>query len=629
MPIADPQYWGVLQGYWDVSGNWRDSPAETVDAILEQMGASNDGRTSDGTVMTVRVDRPPAEVPAGRLRLEDGGELTVEGLLPPDLPPGYHTLEPLDGPEVSLVASPGRCPLPRSRQWGFAAQLYGLRSARSWGMGDLADLRELSEWSARLGSGLVVINPLHATAPVPQQETSPYSPGSRCFSNPLYLAVERVPGAAGVADVERLGSLGRRMNADPLVDRDRVWELKSQALEAIFSSSNPDNAAFERYRRERGAALEGFAAFSALAEVHGRCWPAWPQELRHPDGGGVREFMQSREGARRVLYHQWVQWLIDEQLRDAARFGPESVGIVQDLAVGIDRDGADGWMWQDVFALGMDIGAPPDEFNGRGQNWGLPPLGPWRLRASGYRPWIESLRGVLRHAGGVRIDHVMGLFRLFWIPSGSEPSHGAYVRYPHEEMLDILALEAQRAGAVVVGEDLGTVEDEVRRELHERDVLSYRLWWFEPERTPTWPEKALAAVTTHDLPTIAGVLDGSDLEAQRQAGMHPSDEASMRLRRRLLDWTGSHDGGDTAEIICRAYEDLGRAPCALLVANLEDALAVSERPNMPGTVDEWPNWRQALPVPLERIEEMQLPAAVASRLAGGVHADGGSAAGDP
>lgn len=617
MSIADPARWGVSHGYWDVSGNWRDAPPETVDAILAQMGAGDRAEPSPGGVMSVRLDRPHGDLPRGRLALEDGGEIFIDGAFPADLPAGYHTLEREDGSVTRFVASPGRCPLPASRQWGFAAQLYGVRSQSSWGMGDFADLASLAEWSSGLGAGLLVVNPLHATAPTPQQVASPYSSGSRCFLNPIYLAVERVPGAERVADVERLVRSGRELNGDALVDRDRVWSVKSEALEAIFSSwheRGADDPEFKAYLEERGPALAGFATYSALTELHGAGWQDWPPEIRHPGAPGVREFASSREGGRRVLFHSWLQWLADGQFADARRFGPGSTGIVQDLAVGINRDGADGWVWQDVFALDMDVGAPPDEFNTRGQNWALPPLDPWRLRSCAYQPWIESLRGVLRHAGGVRVDHVMGMFRLFWIPAGAEPSQGAYVRYPSSEMLDILALEAHRAGAVVVGEDLGTVEDEVRAELYERQVLSYRVWWFEPNRTTSWPERALAAVTTHDLPTVAGVLDGSDLAAQEACGMEPSEEAAEKLRHRLLDWTGSDGADDPNAVIRRAYEDLGRAPCLLLAVSLEDALAVRERPNMPGTTDEWPNWKQTMPVPLERMEELDLPRSIASSL---------------
>jgi 4-alpha-glucanotransferase len=268
-------------------------------------------------------------------------------------------------------------------------------------------------------------------------------------------------------------------------------------------------------------------------------------------------------------------------------------------------------MFQDVFAQGMEIGAPPDEFNTKGQNWALLPFDPWRLRGCGYRPWIESLRASLRNSGGIRIDHVMGLFRLFWIPSGTEPPEGAYVRYPHHDLLNILALEAYRAGATVVGEDLGTVEDSARADLSERNVLSYRVWWFEREPPASWPRNALGTVTTHDLPTIAGVLDNSDLDAQRRLGLHPNEEASMQLRQHLLHRTASTEESDTASVIERAYQDLSRAPCVLLAAGLEDALAVSERPNMPGTLSEWPNWRIALPFFLDEIETQSLPAAIA------------------
>jgi 4-alpha-glucanotransferase len=289
-------------------------------------------------------------------------------------------------------------------------------------------------------------------------------------------------------------------------------------------------------------------------------------------------------------------------------------GAVLDLAVGVDPGGADTWVWQDVFAPGMTVGAPPDEFNTRGQGWGLAPYDPWRLRSVGYAPLIDALNSAMRHGRGVRIDHVMGLFRQYWIPDGAGPEDGAYVRYPHHDLLNILSLEAYRAGAFVVGEDLGTVEDEVRRDLAERKVLSYRVWWFEPQRPAGWPRNALGSVSTHDLPTLAGVLSDSDLQAQRSIGLEPNEESSAALRQRLLEWTGSDEGMPVDEIIERAYADLGTAPCLLLAASLDDALAVEERPNMPGTIDEWPNWRLALPRPLEDLEGMDLPRAIAARL---------------
>ncbi len=350
-------------------------------------------------------------------------------------------------------------------------------------------------------------------------------------------------------------------------------------------------------------ALHRFATFSALAEQHGTPWQSWPGEYARPGTPAVRRFVASLEGARRVRYHAWLQWLADRQLQRAAG----AIGVVQDLAVGVDPGGADAWCWQEELAADMRVGAPPDKFNTRGQNWALPPFDPWKLRTAGYQPWIESLRGALRHGAGLRIDHVMGLFRLYWIPAGARPADGLYVRYPHRELLDIVALEAHRAGAFVVGEDLGTVEHGVRRELSRRNLLSYRVWWFEPRRPPNWPKKALAAVTTHDLPTVAGLLTGSDLEAQRGLGMEPNEEASARLLAKLRSRTGATADAASEEVVARVYEDLARAPCLLITATLDDLLAVGDRPNMPGTIDEWPNWRLALPLSLEEIERAPLP----------------------
>ncbi|HUE60947.1 MAG TPA: 4-alpha-glucanotransferase [Acidimicrobiales bacterium] len=614
--MFDPARWGVDEGYWDVSGNRHETPLYTIDKVFEAMGASG-AEPPPPRAVTVRLDHPLPPVPRGRVLLEDAGEISVEGPLPHDLPAGYHWFEGEEGESFSLIVSPGRCPLPAAASWGFATQLYAARSRGSWGMGDLADLRRLVSWSSGLGAGLVVVNPLHATAPVLPQQPSPYFAGSRCFLNPLYIAVEQVPGASHVVAIERFGENGRRLNEARIIDRDRVWSLKSEALQAIFAAALerglPEE--FLRFRESRGEVLEQFASYGALSELLGARWTDWPEVYRHPASGAVREFASSTEGSRRVAFHAWLQWLIDVQLGAAARaFRGTSVGLVADLAVGVDVSGADGWLFQDDFASGMSVGAPPDEFNTKGQNWALTPFDPWRLRVGAYRPWIEALRAAMRHSGGIRVDHVMGLFRLFWIPSGSDPSEGAYVRYPHHDMLNILALEAERAGAAVVGEDLGTVEDSVRADLRERDVLSYRVWWFEPEPPEAWPRKALGAVTTHDLPTVAGVFDGSDLEAQRRLGLAPNEESSRKLRQRLLERTGCGERSDLATVIERAYADLSRAPCLLLSVSIEDAVAVPDRPNMPGTIDEWPNWRVALPFSLEEIESQPLPAAIAEHL---------------
>jgi len=288
--------------------------------------------------------------------------------------------------------------------------------------------------------------------------------------------------------------------------------------------------------------------------------------------------------------------------------------VIQDLPIGVDADGADAWAWQDMLALGMSVGAPPDAFSPHGQDWGLPPLIPHRLRGARYEPFIQTIRAALRHAGGLRIDHVMGLFRLFWIPRGMTAADGAFVRYPVDDLLAIVALESHRARAFVVGEDLGTVEGGVRERLAAQRVLSYRLFWFESEPPARYPELALAAVTTHDLPTIAGLWTGTDLEAQRALGWHPNEGGFQWMRARLREFAGVDDSAAVPEVIERTYRLLAGSPCAVVTATLEDALAVPERPNLPGTTTERPNWSLALPAPLEELERHPLPRAIAGAL---------------
>jgi 4-alpha-glucanotransferase len=288
---------------------------------------------------------------------------------------------------------------------------------------------------------------------------------------------------------------------------------------------------------------------------------------------------------------------MDEQLQRAGR----EIALVGDLAVGADFGGADAWMWQDLFASGMDVGAPPDEFNTRGQNWGLKPLDPGRLKRVGYEPFVRIVRSAMRHMGGIRLDHVMGLFRLFWIPQGKKPKDGVYVRYPAVDLLGIVALESVRAKAIVVGEDLGTVEDEVRDELAFRRMLSYRVLWFESKPPKLYPKHALAAVTTHDLPTIAGLWSGSDLQVQRDLNLAPNEKGTKAMRRSLAKLTGQGARAPIDRVILKTHEALARAPSVLLAPTLDDALAVRDRPNMPGTVDEYPCWRLPLPRTLEQI----------------------------
>lgn len=534
------------------------------------------------------------------LILEDGTDLGELNRLPNDLPYGYHRLAGEAG-ETLLIVAPPQCPLPGDRAWGWAAQVYALRSATSWGIGDLSDLRELGRWSRERGAGFVLISPLHAVASVPRHQPSPYFPSSRRFRDPLHLDVEAVAAVVPNAPSDVLGALaaaGRALNGERRIDRERVAERKRAALDELWRAARPQaDPRFGAYRRERGRALEEWATFCALLDERGEAWPSWPAGLRARQPAAVQA--AATRLADRVDFHAWLQWLLDEQLAAAA----DEIDLVNDLAVGFAPDGFDAWSWQELLVDDVTIGAPPDTFNAAGQDWQLSAFDPQRLRAAHHAPIRETLRANLRHVAGLRIDHVMGLFRLWWVPRGAGPKQGRYVRYPAEELLAILALEAHRSGAFVVGEDLGTVEPEVRVAMAERAMLSYRLMLFEGTDPGAYPELALAAVTTHDLPTIAGLLTDADLRRQAAAGLEPTVEGNATLARPLVSLVaGSPAERHVDDAILEAYRRLAASPALLVAATLEDALRVAERPNVPGTVDERAaNWSLALPRTLEEL----------------------------
>jgi len=452
--------WGIDRYYQDAFGDWKQTPEETRHAIMSAMEADLDGPPpdADAPVLFLRPGRPACLIQAGKLVLESGEELEVEGTLPSNLPFGYHMLQTRDAESpIRVIVSPERCYLPEDLHiWGWSLQLYALRSQRSQGIGDLADLRRFAQWSAdELGAGVLMINPLHAAAPVVPQQASPYYPSSRRYRNPLYIAVDEVESAGEVA-VAR----GKR-----LIDRDAVFVAKMAALEQAWKSGAQTGEAFDEYLRREGRDLEAFATWCALAEKFGGGWQNWPAEYHDPKSSEVRRFFT--ENIDRVRFHCWLQWLVDCQLAKSSL----ALALMQDLPIGVDPGGADAWMYQNVFARGVSVGAPPDKFNTQGQEWGLPPFVPWKLRAAGYEPFIQTIRATLRHAGGLRIDHVLGLFRLFWVPQGLGPARGAYVRYNADEMLAIVALESHRASAFVAGEDLGTVEAGVSEKLQRNGIL--------------------------------------------------------------------------------------------------------------------------------------------------------------
>lgn len=561
-------------------------------------------------------------------RVVDGvltGRATFE--LPRDVPLGWHTLHAVSGDthvRTTLVVVPQRLATPdalgQRRGWGLAAQLYSVRSKRSWGIGDFADLADLAALSGERGADFVLVNPLHAAEPAPPVQPSPYSPSTRRFFNPLYLRIEAVPELAYLKQEKRrqlakLAKQVRGLNTDAeQLDRDTAYAAKLQALELLYQvqPSPARRQSFEAFRAQQGSGLEDFALWCALREELGPEDPFWQDQ----DGPSSAQAEQARVRlADRVGFHCWLQWLCDEQLESAQRSAAASgmrLGVVHDLAVGADLASADAWTLRPVLAPGMSVGAPPDMYNQQGQDWSQPPWHPQRLAEAGYAPFRDLLRTVLRHAGGVRVDHVLGLFRLWWVPAGNAPGDGAYVYYDHEALVGILALEAQRAGAVVIGEDLGTLEAWVRDYLAERGILGTSILWFEYDDggAPLAPEEyrplCLASVNTHDLPPTAGYLAGEHVRLRDQLGLlnraledeqalHEEALAAVldlaRGRRLLPEDTGQLPDGQVIEAL---YRLLARSPSVLLGVSLVDAVGERRAQNQPGTRDEYPNWRVPL-----------------------------------
>ena len=600
---------------------------------------------------------PAASVPAAERRCGDTLYRRHELALPALDDIGYHQfeLEPADAGDrpvarLRLIGVPTTCFQPEAvrdahRLWGPAVQLYGLRSARNWGIGDFTDLRALIALTAEAGGGLVGLNPLHALFPDQPGQCSPYSPSSRQFLNVLYLDVDAVIDAndaaavrAQVAEPHFQARLQELRDAE-LVDYESVAAVKLDVLretwrafvEQHLGSDSPRAAAFERFRAAGGERLHRHALFEALqAHLHAADpavwgWPAWPAQYHDPDGEAARRF--AGEQADTVAFHAYLQWLADEQLAAA---GAESwqrglgVGLYQDLAVGVSPGGADTWGRRTVYAAGAHTGAPPDDLNPHGQDWGLPPFVPHELRELAYAPFIDALRTAMRHSGALRIDHVMGLMRLWWVPAGASAGDGAYVAYPFRDLLGILALESQRNQCLVIGEDLGTVPDALRSALAAAGVLGYRPLMFEHDadgrfRPPTdYPEPALAAVSTHDLPTLRGYWAGHDLRLREQLRLFPSPAAreqavAERARQRAwllaaleheqllpagtgIDPQAVPDLGPELGVAVHTF--LARTPCRVLAVQPQDVFGLLEQDNLPGSTDGHPNWRRKLPLAL-------------------------------
>ena len=662
--------YGVAPDHWGFHGELKKASAATLTGVLKAMGvdASSPERielalahvedtpwrrvlpptvvvreggsvhvpvhVTDGDPVTLTIELEP-ESGGGRREVEQTDVYveprTVDGrrigratfALPTDLPLGWHELY-AEGPSARarsvLVVTPEKLALPAAldggRLWGLMAQLYSVRSRRSWGVGDLVDLADLGVLAGELDADFLLINPLHAAEPVAPMAPSPYLPTTRRFVNPLYVRPEAVPEAAYLAAADRTlvdwaAEPVAALSGDPgPIDRDVVWEAKRSALEVVFAVplSAARRSELEAFVAEQGAGLETFALWSALAEEYGS--ESIPDHLQDPSSDAVAA--ERDRLAERVEFFTWLQWVADEQLAAAQRSALEhgmALGIMHDLAVGVHPVGADVWALGDVLVRGATVGAPPDMYNQQGQNWSQPPWHPTELARAGYRPYRDMLRTVLRHAGAIRIDHVIGLFRLWWVPQGAGADEGAYVRYDHEALIGILALEAQRAGAVVIGEDLGVVEPWVRDYLTTRGILGTSVLWFEktengdPLPPQDYRELVLATVTTHDLPPTAGYLAGEHVAIRQRLGLLTEPVAVVRAaaekeRDRML--RALHDRGlisddpSEREIVEGMHRYVMATPSVLIGVALTDAVGERRAQNQPGTDQEYPNWKVPL-----------------------------------
>lgn len=655
---------GVSTGFWDWYGNWKHVEDASLIAVLNSLGFSLSFDPSEAEINdAVRRNEDfawaaplppttvcrqgneaeiPVHVPHGmgvwcHVETEEGYHHELEQLdrpIPPRmvdgnlvgratfkipnwLPQGWHRIVARheDGSECSstLIVVPQRlsCRLDDGhKRWGVAAQLYSTRSSGSWGMGDTQDLADLTAIVARDGANFLQVNPLHAPQPCFPQETSPYLPVSRRWASPLYIRPEAIDEYARMDGKER-GVITRYAHAsrsqEDIIDRDLSWKSKLKALRKIFEipRSITRQAQFEHFCAEGGESLENFALWSALVFENGDIeLPAPYASINAPEVEQARQRL-----AGEIEFWQWCQWIVFDQLiraqESAHRLGMD-MGIMSDLAVGVHSLGSEIWSMPEIFAPGMSVGAPPDMYSQQGQNWSQPPWSPRGLAKAGYAPLRDMLRSVLSYSGAVRIDHILGLFRLWWIPEGMEASAGAYVSYDHEAMVGIVLLEAQRAGAVVIGEDLGTVEPWVRGYLNDRGILGTSVLWFEKEGSgwPLWPDhyrrSCLAAVTTHDLPPTLGYLEGVHTQLRNRLGLLVEDldqvlEADRVERERMV--SRLNEGGfihneepSEEELVMGFHAYLAASPALLLAVSLVDAVGEKAPQNLPGTSDQYPNW---------------------------------------
>lgn len=627
--FAQARIRGVQAEYYDGQGRHRVTEAAALGAILDALPQQSPYRLVKGPVV-VRMGRPsPTELGGAvslplRWKILEHATIVAEGetnerciAWPSDLKAGHYRLHLVDAAgseeQAPLIVAPLRaCAGDFERCWLLAVQLYGIRSGRNWGIGDFTDLQTLLALAHGLGAAGIGLNPLHALFDDRPADCSPYAPNSRLFLNPLYIDIEQIP-EFSPTEFPQAYAAARRLRQGDIVDYVGVAELKWRALRAAFDGFTGGATAsrrqeFAQFRAERAPLLSRFACFEVLRHRHGKPWWEWPEEWRWPNDGKCAELRQGVDG-REVEFVEFVQWTADRQLNAckelASRFGMK-VGLYLDVAVGVQPDGFDAWNEQAAISRRLAVGAPPDALNTAGQDWGLAGFNAGGLELQSFEPFAEMLRASMRHAGAIRLDHVLGLKRLYLVPSGFKPDNGAYVRMPFEALLATVALESAANRCIVIGEDLGTVPEGFREQMRDWGIWSYLVMMFERDDggfrgIDHFAENALVTFNTHDLATYAGWRGFHDLKLKRSLGIDPgeSDEARWRALG-LLDEALRHHGIQGHDF-WSVLSFLARTRSRLLSISLEDLLGVIDQPNIPGTVDEHPNWRQRLPVALEGI----------------------------
>ena len=667
----------VATDYLDDTNSRIHVPAETVEIVLGALGvdvktpqgrAAAWDRVNNGpwrktlpsvVVATQGIEKQfPVHVPDGAavvvwIDLEEGGRVpvgqidkyvaprSIDGVvigeatfaIPANLPLGWHTLHAtVEGDsnrkafqaDSVLVVTPRVLQLPEKmrgrRTWGLMAQMYATRSRESWGIGDLHDLATLGSWGGKQGAGFVLVNPMHAAEVSAPMAPSPYLPATRRYFNPIYLHIEDIAeyqtlSSRNKAKIEKLSEplIKLNLNSD-LLDRDRVWTAKKEALEILLDDklSPARQAEFETYAKNEGEGLRLFATWCAFAEKYGISYGSWPEGIRTPESSDIKKYTD--KFAKRIDFYAKLQWLIDEQFARAQASAKESgmvAGVVHDLAVGVHPEGADSWALHSVLAQGINVGCPPDAFNQLGQDWSQPPWRPDALVEQAFIPFRDMLRTILRHSGGIRVDHALGLFRLWWIPQGQSAINGTYVWYDHEAMVGILALEAQRVGAFVVAEDLGTLEPWILDYLVSREIMGTNIAWFEydedgqPKSPENWRELSMATVSVHDIPPAAGFMDGEHIRIKEELNLFTTDSSQFWIEHRnnMAKWESFlRTNGFVDETAWRRpltveakiegmHRVLAHTKARLLGVSVPDIVGDVRAQNQPGTDQEYPNWR--------------------------------------